>query len=101
MVLIKLRRKIPACILRLVYSSVCFGEPGYEERETLENGLNTAALSGFTGISLNPNTNPFSDSIGSISHLINSSINHPTKIHPISCLTISQEGKNMCELFDL
>ena len=61
-------------------SSVCFGEPGFEERETIENGLFTAALSGFTGISLNPNTNPLSDSIGSISHLINRSINHPTKI---------------------
>ena len=24
-------------------SSVCFGEPGFEERETLENGLQTAA----------------------------------------------------------
>ena len=22
-------------------SSVCFGEPGYEDRETIENGLNT------------------------------------------------------------
>ena len=31
-------------------SSVCFGEPGYEERETLENGLKTAGLSGFTQI---------------------------------------------------
>ena len=82
-------------------SSVCFGEPGYEERETIENGLNTAALSGFTGVSLNPNTYPLSDSIASISHLINSSINHPTKIYPISCLTINQEGKKMCELFDL
>ena len=82
-------------------SSVCFGEPGYEERETLENGLNTAALSGYTGVSLNPNTRPFSDSIASISHLINSSINHPTKIYPISCLTLNQDGKNMCELFDL
>ena len=28
--------------------SVSFGEPGFEERETIENGLNTAALSGFT-----------------------------------------------------
>src|SRR5690625_5543809 len=29
-------------------SSICFGEPGYEERETLENGLRVAAQSGFT-----------------------------------------------------
>ena len=41
---------------------VYVGEPGYEERETLENGLNTAALSGLLVI-FKPNTNPFSDSI--------------------------------------
>ena len=29
-------------------SSVSFGEPGFEERETLENGLKTAGYSGFT-----------------------------------------------------
>ena len=29
-------------------SSVCFGEPGFEERETLENGMLTAQRSGFT-----------------------------------------------------
>ncbi|MCJ7757134.1 MAG: dihydroorotase, partial [Gillisia sp.] len=27
-------------------SSVCFGEPGFEERETISNGLKTAASSG-------------------------------------------------------
>ena len=34
-------------------SSVCFGEPGLEERETIENGSLTACLSGFTDIILN------------------------------------------------
>ena len=29
-------------------SGVSFGEPGYEERETLSNGLEVAARSGFT-----------------------------------------------------
>src|SRR5690606_34451513 len=43
-------------------SSVSFGEPGYEERETIANGLFTAAKSGFTDIVLNPNTNPLPDS---------------------------------------
>src|SRR5690554_6269810 len=42
-------------------SSVSFGEPGYEERETIKNGLETAARSGFTGIVLNPATNPIID----------------------------------------
>ena len=39
-------------------SSVCFGEPGFEERETIENGLKTASNSGFTDICLQPNTLP-------------------------------------------
>ena len=39
-------------------SSVSFGEPGYEERETLNHGLSVAAASGFTQIAYNTNTNP-------------------------------------------
>ncbi|MBO6533475.1 MAG: dihydroorotase, partial [Muricauda sp.] len=42
-------------------SSVCFGEPGYEERETIGNGLLTAGKSGFTDVVLNPNTYPVPD----------------------------------------
>ena len=33
-------------------SSVSFGEPGFEERETIENGLKTSSKSGFTDIVL-------------------------------------------------
>jgi len=43
-------------------TSVSFGEPGYEERETIENGLQVAAKSGFTAVAVNPNTNPIIDS---------------------------------------
>ena len=38
--------------------SVCFGEPGYEERETILNGITVAAKSGFTSVGLQPNTCP-------------------------------------------
>jgi len=81
--------------------SVCFGEPGYEERETISNGLNTAGLSGFTRIGLNPNTNPIIDNILGVSNLINYSEKSPTKIHPISSLTINQKGKRLVELSTL
>ena len=50
-------------------SSVSFGEPGYEERETLENGLKASSKSGFTDIILNSNTNPVIDSHSSVSHI--------------------------------
>ena len=48
-------------------SSVSFGEPGYEERETISNGLKTAARSGFTSVALNANSNPVIDSYADIS----------------------------------
>ena len=50
-------------------SSVSFGEPGYEERETIVNGLKTSALSGFTAVAVNANTNPVVDSNADISFL--------------------------------
>src|SRR5690606_41924199 len=39
-------------------SSVSFGEPGFEDRETISNGLQVAAKSGFTSVALQPNMNP-------------------------------------------
>ena len=52
-------------------TSVSFGEPGYEERETIENGLNTAARSGFTTVAVNPNIFPVADNKSAIQFLIN------------------------------
>ena len=42
-------------------SSVSLGEPGFEDRETILNGLNVAAKSGFTAIALQPNSFPIID----------------------------------------
>jgi len=53
--------------------NVSFGEPGFEERETLENGLLTAAKSGFTHIVLNPDTEPVISTHADVSHLVRSS----------------------------
>jgi dihydroorotase len=81
--------------------SVSFGEPGFEERETLDNGLITAAKSGFTSIGLNPNLNPVSDNHGAINHLINKSKGFTTSVYPIGCLTQSAKGEQMASLYDM
>ena len=47
-------------------TSVSFGEPGYEERENISNGLLTAASSGFTSIILNPDCYPLVDNHSSV-----------------------------------
>ena len=81
--------------------SVSFGEPGYEERETLDNGLKVAAKSGFTSIGLNPDLIPFSDSHSAVSHLKNKSIGYTTTLYPIGNLTESAKGKKLASLYDI
>jgi len=82
-------------------SSVSFGEPGFEERETIANGLFTASRSGFTDIVLNPNTNPVPDSSGDIVFLRNAAQGAATALHPLGSLTIKGEGEVMAELYDM
>ena len=82
-------------------SSVCFGEPGFEERETISNGLKTAAISGFTQIALNPNTNPVIDDNGAITSVRSKANNHPVELFPIGALTRKSEGVDLAELYDM
>jgi len=82
-------------------SSVCFGEPGFEERETIVNGLKTAAKSGFTSVALNANTNPVLDTNADISFVKNLAKNNAVSLHPIGALTKNSQGKDLAELFDM
>lgn len=82
-------------------TSVCFGEPGYEERETIKNGLNTAAKSGFAHVAVNPNTNPVCDTKSSVRYLLDEANGLATKLYPIGNLTKGGESKDITEMFDL
>lgn len=82
-------------------SSVSLGEPGYEDRETLTNGLIVAAMSGFTDIALQPNSSPIADKQADISFLISKSASTATRLHPIGALTKGSESKDIAELFDM
>ncbi len=82
-------------------TSVSFGEPGFEERENILNGLNTAAKSGFTAVAVNSNAHPVVDNKSAVEFLINKSNGHATKLFPIASLTQKSEGKEMAELYDM
>lgn len=82
-------------------SSVSLGEPGYEDRENLANGLNVAALSGFTDIALQPTGSPIAERQADINFLLTKSVHAATKLHPIGALTKNSEGKDIAELFDM
>lgn len=82
-------------------TSVSFGEPGFEERETISNGLKTAGESGFTDILVNPNTNPAIDNATTVSFIKNKGFQHAVNIHPIGALTKNSEGDYLAELYDM
>ncbi|WP_439132278.1 dihydroorotase [Polaribacter sp.] len=82
-------------------TSVSLGEPGFEERETLKNGLQVAAKSGFTAIALNANTNPIIDSKSDVEYVIHKAQHSATKLHPIAALTQKSKGIEMAELYDM
>ncbi|NHM07151.1 dihydroorotase [Flavobacterium sp. CYK-4] len=82
-------------------SSVSLGEPGYEDRETIANGLRVAACSGFTGIALQPNTFPIVDNQSQVRFVKSKSDTTATEIFPIGALTKESEGKDLAEIYDM
>ena len=82
-------------------SSVSLGEPGFEDRETIANGLAVAAKSGFTAIALQPNSFPVIDNQSQINFVKNKANSSATQLFPIGALTKNAEGKDMAELFDM
>ncbi|WP_136465294.1 dihydroorotase [Flagellimonas onchidii] len=82
-------------------SGVAFGEPGFEERETISNGLKVAGQSGFTDVLLNPNTRPVPDTSSDVVFLKDRANGSATRLYPIGTLTKNADGKDLAELYDM
>lgn len=82
-------------------SSVCFGEPGFEDRETIVNGLKTAAKSGFTAVAMQANTHPVIDSNSDIFFVNSKAQNNAVTLLPIGALTKNSESVDLAELYDM
>lgn len=82
-------------------SSVSLGEPGFEERESITNGLAVAAKSGFTGIALQPNTYPVLDNQSQIQFVQNKAQGSATRLYPIGAFTKESAGKDLAEMLNM
>ncbi|MFD1061761.1 dihydroorotase family protein [Winogradskyella litorisediminis] len=82
-------------------SSVSLGEPGFEERETISNGLKVAAQSGFSAVAMNANTNPVLDSNADIAFALAKANGSACQLKPIGALTKNSESVDLAELFDM
>lgn len=81
--------------------SVSFGEPGFEERETIQNGLKTAAYSGFTSVAVNANSFPVTDNKGQVKFLKSKADGNAVSLYPIGALTVGSKGTDLAELYDM
>ncbi len=82
-------------------SSVSFGEPGFEDRETIKNGLMVAAKSGFSAVALQPNSYPIIDNQSQINFVLSQANSFATQLFPIGALTKNSAGEDLAELLDM
>lgn len=77
------------------------GEPGYEDRETLETGLEAAARGGFTAICTDPSTMPIVQDRAQVEFLIRTAENSAVDILPLGALSTDLKGEEMAPLLEL
>jgi dihydroorotase len=80
------------------------GEPGFEERETLESLIQAAAAGGFTRVAILPDTSPAIDNLAGLAflqqHIRNFSPSLP-RLYFWGALTTGVKGQQMAELGEL
>ncbi|MGE5329078.1 MAG: dihydroorotase [Deltaproteobacteria bacterium] len=77
-------------------------EPGYEYKESIETGVNSAAAGGFTSIACMPNTNPMIDN-QVVVEFVKEKARRAGKVNvfPIGCITKGQNGLELAEIAEM
>lgn len=93
-------RSLEGCILApaLIDLYSHSGEPGFEERETLQSLVDAAIAGGFAQVNILPDTNPAIDNPATVNWIKNHA---PVGISCWGALTIDAKGQQMSELAEL
>ena len=78
-----------------------FCDPGFEHKETIEIGLDTAAAGGYTHVCTLPSTDPVVDGKALVEYQLRKAENHTVEIHPIAAITKQMKGEELSEMYDL
>ena len=77
------------------------GDPGFEQKETIESGCKAAAAGGFTHICCMPNTQPVIQTKAQVEYVLGKSENQLVSVHPIGAVTHNTEGHDLADMYDL
>jgi dihydroorotase len=80
---------------------VHFREPGEEQKETIQTGLNAAQQGGFTRVLLMPSTSPPIDNQAAVAFALQRASGHLVALEVAGCLSVGRQGKDLAELYDL
>ncbi len=78
-----------------------FGEPGFEQKETLTSGLQCAAAGGFTAVCLHSNTYPPVHNRPTVEFILHQSKDHIVNVLPIGTISYQQKGEELSEMYDM
>lgn len=78
-----------------------FGEPGLEVKEDIKTGCAAAIAGGFTGVALQPNTEPPVDSQSGVALIVNRAKELPVDVHPVGAISKECKGEALAELYDM
>jgi dihydroorotase len=78
-----------------------FGDPGYEQKESIETGVKAAAAGGFTDIMLIPNSQPIVDNKTQVEYTVQKARQVAVNIHPIGAISKKAAGKELSEMYDM
>lgn len=76
-------------------------EPGFENKENIETGIQSAIHGGFVAICPMANTNPPIDDVETLQYTINRAKNFPINFYPIAAVTKGLEGKELTDFSSL
>ena len=78
-----------------------FCDPGFEFRETIENGAAAAAAGGYTRVFVLPNTNPNVQTKAQVEYIVQKGTQTPVHVQPLGAVTKNIEGKELAEMYDM
>lgn len=73
-------------------------EPGFEHKETIQTGAQSAAKGGFTSICCMPNTNPPIDQASVVEYVNDKAKKATINILPVGAITIGQQGEELTDI---
>jgi dihydroorotase len=77
------------------------GDPGQEQRETLDSLAAAAAAGGYTRVVVLPNTEPQLHDKGSVQYIVAESAPLPVYVHPLGAISHGAAGKEITEMIDM